>query len=141
MRGTVCVQVWSGLQILSLDLAKPGLEIPRIGASVPLKSSLLSVEWGSFGIAAKKSKVRCQALESVPSSWNAVVPCFGSQYSSHRIIPDGLLHVQYGILAGSLSSGEVVLWDPMAIVNQAAATPAIHTWKPSENGQVLANTS
>jgi hypothetical protein len=54
---------------------------------------------------------------------------------------DNVLHVQYGILAGSLSSGEVVLWDPMAIVNQASAVPAIHTWKPSENGQVLAYTS
>lgn len=51
------------MQILSMDLAKPGLEIPRIGASVPLKSSLLSVEWGSFGIASKKSKVQCPSLQ------------------------------------------------------------------------------
>ena len=47
------------MQILSLDLAKPGLEIPRIGASVPLKSSILSVQWGSFGIESKRSKVQC----------------------------------------------------------------------------------
>jgi hypothetical protein len=51
------------MQILSLDLAKPGLEIPRLGASVPLKSSLLSVEWGAFGIAAKKSKVQHPSIE------------------------------------------------------------------------------
>jgi hypothetical protein len=51
------------MQILSLDLAKPGLEIPRLGASVPLKSSLLSVEWGAFGIAAKKSEVQHPSIE------------------------------------------------------------------------------
>ena len=48
--------------------------------------------------------------------------------------------MQYGILAGSLSSGEVVLWDPNAIINQAAANPAIHTWKPSGSGQVFVQT-
>lgn len=51
------------MQILSLELAKPGLEIPRIGASIPLKSSLLSIQWGSFGIEAKKSKVQCSPLQ------------------------------------------------------------------------------
>jgi hypothetical protein len=51
----------SDVQILSLDLMKHGLELPRVGTSVPLSSPLLSLAWGSLGMASGKSKV-CHEL-------------------------------------------------------------------------------
>lgn len=46
------------MQVLSLDLMKAGLELPRVGTPVTLPAPLLSLTWGSFGIANRVSKVR-----------------------------------------------------------------------------------
>ena len=47
----------TGVQILSLDLMKQGLELPRVGNPVTLSAPLLSLSWGSLGIATRVSKV------------------------------------------------------------------------------------
>jgi hypothetical protein len=50
------------MQILSLDMLKAGMELPRVGQAVPLPSPLTCLAWGTTGIASGKSKVRATVL-------------------------------------------------------------------------------
>lgn len=47
---------------------KNGLELPRVGQPVPLSAPVLSLTWGSLGVATKQSKVRVRANQREPTS-------------------------------------------------------------------------
>ena len=55
------------MQVLSLELMSPGLELPRIGNPVNLPSPVVGVTWGSLGVATGHSKV-CIILKACARS-------------------------------------------------------------------------
>lgn len=133
------VTTWM-VQVLSLDLMKAGVELPRVGNPVPLTDSLLGLAWGSLGIATRQSKAR--SVCKIVCAGDAPCAVLRLSFVLQRHACQVTAHVdrqsrrsstvQFGILAASLASGEVSLLDPAPIINpRGQPTAVVHTWTPS----------